>query len=667
MPGGRQVLTGLRLSVLLPVAAALLVGGVSRAAPVQPLRPANGDLSPTALLASRDGRTLFIACAAGNRILCLDTASRTVLDSVSLPEAPSGLALSADERRVFVTCAAPESEVCIVDVTQAVQPATSADLGSGSASTLQPSNASTAGPRILARIATGHTAMDPVLSADGKTLYVCNRFNDCIGVIDLVKGKEVARIPVRHEPVAAALTPDGKRLLVANHLHNEAADTEYVAAMVSAIDLAQGKVIAEFLLPDGSGVLKDIRISPDGKYAAVTHLLAQFRPAAANLRFRWMNGNALTLVDLGRMEVLATTLLDDRGRGAANPWGMAWSADGSTLVVAHAGTHEVSVIDFPSLLKALLTLPAPFDPLKAGNGAYAKREPTGYSVPFFTASRRRIKLPEGDLGPRAVVVAGHTAYTANYFSDTLTAIDLSSTNSKPQSIPLDKSALRTPHSALDPVRKGDFYFHDASICFQGWQSCSSCHPGDARADGLNWDLLNDGIGNPKNTKSLLLAHQTPPAMWLGVRDTAETAVRAGIKHILFTEQPEEVASAIDAYLKSLKPVPSPHLVQGRLSDEAKHGQQIFSRAACIGCHPPPLFTDLHEHDVGTRRGFDRPGDNFHTPTLIELWRTAPYLHDGSAATVRDVLTTRNPHDQHGKTSKLTEQEVSDLCEYLLSI
>ena len=109
------------------------------------------------------------------------------------------------------------------------------------------------------------------------------------------------------------------------------------------------------------------------------------------------------------------------------------------------------------------------------------------------------------------------------------------------------------------ARKGEFYFHDAGICFQGWQSCSTCHPGQARVDGLNWDLLNDGIGNPKNTKSLLLAHKTPPAMSMGVRETAETAVRAGIQHILFTVQPEEVAVAMDKYLKSLqaraKPAP----------------------------------------------------------------------------------------------------------------
>jgi cytochrome c peroxidase len=258
-------------------------------------------------------------------------------------------------------------------------------------------------------------------------------------------------------------------------------------------------------------------------------------------------------------------------------------------------------------------------------------------------------------------VRRNKAYVANYFSDTLTVIDVVDPDAKAESIPLG------PKTELSQVRKGELYFHDATICLQGWQSCSSCHPGDARSDALNWDLLNDGLDNPKNTKSLLYPHRTPPSMWLGVRDNAETAVRAGIQHILFTTQPDEVALAIDEYLKSLRPVPSPFLVQGALSPEAKRGEKVFSRAGCASCHPAPLFTDLRAHDVGTRGPVDRPADKFDTPSLVELWRTSPYLHDGSVVTVREVLTTRNPRDQHGATSSLSPSELSDLCAYLLSL
>jgi cytochrome c peroxidase len=240
-------------------------------------------------------------------------------------------------------------------------------------------------------------------------------------------------------------------------------------------------------------------------------------------------------------------------------------------------------------------------------------------------------------------------------------VDVAAARPTWESIPLG------PKPVMDPARLGEFYFHDAGLCFQGWQSCASCHPGDGRVDALNWDLLNDGLGNPKNNKSLLLAHRTPPAMSMGIRDTAETAVRAGLRHILFTVQPDAVPAAMDEYLKTLQPVPSPRLVDGQLSPAALRGKEVFAQAGCAACHPAPLFTDLQPYDVGTRGPLDRPTDRFDTPTLVELWRTAPYLHDGSAATLHEVLTTRNAGDQHGKTSQLTPQQLHDLTEYLLSL
>jgi YVTN family beta-propeller protein len=333
--------------------------------------------------------------------------------------------------------------------------------------------------------------------------------------------------------------------------------------------------------------------------------------------------------------------------------------------VAIAGTHEISVTDFPGLLAKLAKLPAKLEEGKTYdyNAASRVQADVPNDLSFLVGVRKRIRLPETDRGPRAVVLIGTKAYVANYFSDTLSVVDFATDYPKIQSIPLGAKQEMTQ------VRKGELNFHDASICFQGWQSCGSCHPGEARVDALNWDLLNDGIGNPKNNKSLLLAHKTPPAMSMGVRETAETAVRAGIRHILFTVQPEEVPNSIDEYLKSLKPVPSPRLVNGKLSDAAKRGEKVFKNGVvgCASCHPGPLFTDLQQYEVGTRGRFDKETERFDTPTLIEAWRTAPYLHDGSAATMRDILTTSNKGDHHGKTSHLTPQQIDDLAEYVLSL
>jgi cytochrome c peroxidase len=94
---------------------------------------------------------------------------------------------------------------------------------------------------------------------------------------------------------------------------------------------------------------------------------------------------------------------------------------------------------------------------------------------------------------------------------------------------------------------------------------------------------------------------------------------------------------------------------------------LFVKTGCADCHVPGLYTDLHPHDVGTRATYDGPADKFYTPTLIEVWRTAPYLHTGSAVTIRDVLTTCNADGQHGDMSGLSSQEIDDLCEYVLSL
>ncbi len=582
--------------------------------------PASRDLGPAALARSPDSRTLYIACASANVVLAFDVSKRVVIRTLPTPAAPSGLALSSNGRRLFVTCAAPCSQVCVFD---------------------------TSSGKMLATVPAGHTAASPVLSRDEKTLFVCNRFNDAVSIIDLSQAREVARVPVAREPISAAPSTDGRFLFVANHLPRGRSDVSYVAATVSVIDVARREVIKELRLPNGSINLRDLRISPDGKYACVAHSVGHFQLPVTQLQRGWVNSSALSIIDLSRLEVLKTVWLDDVEQGAANPWALAWSPDGRWLGVTHAGTHELSLIDWPALMQKINQLPA---------ATTAAPE----DVSFLLAVRRRIK--SGGNGPRGLAFAGDQAFVASYFSDSLDIIGLSGE-------PKVESVALNPGAQTSPVRLGEMYFNDATLCFQGWQSCASCHDDDARVDGLNWDLLNDGIGNPKDTKSLVLSHQTPPVMSLGVRATAEIAVRNGIQSSLASTLPEDIAQNIDVWLKSLKPAPSPHLVNGQLSSAAKRGEQIFnsSQAGCASCHKPGLFTDLHSYPVGTENAFDKDAREFDTPTLRELWRTAPYLHDGSAATLRDVLTTRNPKNEHGATSHLSAGQLDDLIEYLLSL
>ena len=71
--------------------------------------------------------------------------------------------------------------------------------------------------------------------------------------------------------------------------------------------------------------------------------------------------------------------------------------------------------------------------------------------------------------------------------------------------------------------------------------------------------------------------------------------------------------------------------------------------------------------MGTATSDERIGPAYDTPSLRGLWNSAPYLHDGSEATLRAVLTSANPSNAHGVTSHLTAQEIDDLIVFMLAL
>ncbi|MHC5060388.1 MAG: c-type cytochrome [Planctomycetota bacterium] len=587
-------------------------------------------LSPGAVVADKTGKKLYIAESTAGQIAVFDVAGGNVASVISLADNPADLAISRNPSQLYVACGGPEGKVYVVDLKA---------------------------ERVVDSISVGHTPSAVVISPNGKTLYVCNQFDNNVSVIDIKKKEEIAGIAVAREPVAAAVTPNGKLLFVANLLPAGAADTGYAAAAVSIIDTSKKKVAAEIRLPNGSTGLRGVAISPDGRYAYVTHSLGRYQLPTTQLERGWMNTSALSVIDAGKKELVNTVLLDDIDLGAANPWGVDCTKDGKYICVTHAGSHELSVIDRRGLHEKLA---------KAAKGQASSESLNAMSYPsdvpndlaFLVGLRRRIRL-EGK-GPRSLAIIGSKVFAGEYFSDSIGIVQVD-----PKKRPDVQSIVLGPKKDISIVRKGEMLFHDASICFQQWQSCSSCHPASARPDALNWDLLNDGMGNPKNTKSLLLSHRTPPAMATGIRDSAETAVRSGIKFIQFVVRPESDAVAIDEYLKSLEPVPSPHLVEGKLSESAERGKELFSKAGCSSCHSAPLYTDMKKYDVGTGKGREE-GLEFDTPTLVEAWRTGPYLYDGRAETIKEVLTKYNTADRHGSTSSLSERQINDLAEFVLS-
>jgi DNA-binding beta-propeller fold protein YncE len=487
---------------------------------------------------------------------------------------------------------------------------------------------------IAYKTATGMGACAPIMSHDGKKVYVLNRYKATVTEVDAASGEVLREAAVLREPCAATLTPDGKYLYVNNFLPAQRADVDYVAADVSIIDCSTFQKIKDVKLSNGSNALRGIAISPDGKYVFVSHNLGRFQVPTSQLQQGWMNTNAVSVIDTGTQTLIGSMSIDEPDRGAGGIWDIA--CDGEYLVVSQSGTHEVSIISYKPMIDKLL--------------AYPDREKMDYDLYFMRGIRER--LPISGNGPRNMELKDGVLYLPTYFSDTLNIVTLA--DSKVSSIAYNPDRVE---SAVD---KGERAFNDAVLCFQNWQSCNGCHPGDGRTDGMNWDLMNDGIGNPKNCKSMLFSFETPKNMISGIRDHAGIAVRAGYKFIQFCDVEESVALNVDEYLKSLKPLPSPYLVDGELSEKAIQGRKVYEKYGCAECHSGPYYTDMKMHRIGEDVEFDAGWD---TPTLREVWRTAPYLFDGRAATMEEVFIIH----KHGIDGKISRKDAEALAEYVNSL
>jgi YVTN family beta-propeller protein len=583
-------------------------------------------LSPTDLVVSPDQKTLYVAERTGREITFVDISSvpGSVAKRTGLPKEPTGLALSPDGSKLYVTCYSqrrPDGEVCVINT---------------SSGTIE---------RIFE---VGHSPRSPVVSPDGSKLYVCNWFKNFVSVVDLASNNITDTIAVQREPYAADITPDGTRLVVANFLPDGRSDVDTIMAAVSIINTQTNTVENHVDCENGAQSLMDICVSGDGKYAYVTHVRSMHTMTPLNvIAGGWINANGVSIIDIAAKKYVNIILVDDPYSGAANPWGIA--CDSNYLCLNTAGSQELHVMDLNKMHQELANLPG--DTILTTNLTFSQK--------FTTRKLVNVK------GPRAVAMAGNKAYVAGYFSDKIDVVDISSGGAQLKGT---IALVSGPDKPMDDVRKGEYNFCDATrMCLQKWHSCHSCHPF-ARTDAIKWDLENDGLGNFKNDKSLLYAHLTPPVMATGVREFAETATRKGVELILFIDPAsvEEEAAAIDEYLKAERHVPSPYLNNGRLGESARNGRAVFNRLQCNSCHPPATYyTDMLRHSGLVGPNDHGPFDgNWDTPTLYENWRTAPYLHDGRCATMKDVYITPV---KHGITLSLTQQEIQDLVEYINSL
>ena len=631
----------LMLALLTGWSGTVVVGGD------RPERPAPPDRSPFAVIVSPDGGSIYAADRTSRTLVKIRVSERAAVDELPLQGIPVAAVLAPGGERLYVA-EQGAAGVAVIDL---------------------------AAWKVESRIPVKRTPTALAVSGDGRRLFVADRNEHGVAVFDVARSPaaSIAWLPATREPSSMALTHDGKRLVVANLLPLGRGTDPDLAAAVDLFDTVTMKRLSSVKLPTGSTMAQGICVSPDGRWAYVVHGLGRFSSPITQLERGWVNTYAMSVIDIAGATRRATVLLDELTQGAADPHSIVCSSDGKRLWISHTGVHEVSRIDVEQLHRLLggdvpAQLAAIKDGLrdniwvqiKADRSKIAELE-NDLTALYLAGLIRR--WPTNGRGPKGIALSPDNSQVvvANYYSGTVSIMEAAS----------GRGAAVIPVGDQPPptaIRRGEMIFHDATFAFQRWHSCASCHANAGRVDGLRWDFLADGIGNGKDTMSLVFFDRTEPLNRRATVARSRDCVRGGLESTNGLAAKQEDVDSLYAYLTSLRPEPSPHLTkEGELSESAKRGKQLFEgRAGCARCHPAPYFTDKKMHNVGVLSS-NEPDGKYDTPSLIEAYRTAPYLHDGRALTIDEVLTRHNAAGRHGKVKELSEQELRDLVEYVLSL
>lgn len=216
-----------------------------------------------------------------------------------------------------------------------------------------------------------------------------------------------------------------------------------------------------------------------------------------------------------------------------------------------------------------------------------------------------------------------------------------------------------PSTRSEPAQRGAELFRrgqDPRLSVGGFMACGSCHT-EGRTDGLSWRIEGHNLQTPLLAGRVMGTH---PFKWDGKDADLPTSLTNTVGRLGGSGLTVSEVADLQAFLESLPQPATPTLTNAAA---VARGQQLFENdtTACAACHTGPELADGVQHDLATNIG------KVDTPSLIGLAHTAPYYHDGSARTLRALLTDKGSVHDMGSTAQLDDAEIDDLIAYLESL
>jgi cytochrome c peroxidase len=621
---------------------------------IAPMR--SQQMHSSSLSASPDGSLLFVVHPDADSVSVLDVATRGIVHEIPLAPTATGSTLAGAGRyepSVGPRALATDSVASTLYVTgQWSGRLFAIDVASGA---------------VARSTAVCSEPIGVLVSADDADVFVACAQDDEIVEVRASDLSVVASVPCPRKPWALAWAANDT--LLTTHL---------LGPGVSALATGPLALRATWALADGPpqpsaddedptephGQVRgiyDAVVRPGTSEIWVAHLMLGTDTAQPALDFRETVFPSLSILDGAGNQTARLSVLANPGDGQAfgdvvsGPRALAFSEDGALAAVVDTDSEDVLIVDAEQRIEAQLIRPLP-----------------GH-------------LPEG------IVWVADDVFVQERNTEDIAAFHVTRGGTggvAGVSIASDGPAFAS--LAKDPMppdlRLGQLMFYSANsdqlpLTQNHWVACASCHL-EGRSDAVTWQFAQGPRDTPTNAGGLLdTGFLFRTADRRQVEDYWRTIDTEQGGHFNFDEPTQQgLLQALSSYVNEAIPAPIPpssdinHVLHGQaLADLRSRGEAVFTQIGCDGCHSGPAKTDsgggnpaldlagpvvssvatggVLLHDVGTcvttgvstdvahedMNGDPRAACAFDTPALRGLADSAPYLHDGSAATLDDVV------------------------------